>query len=225
MVIFTELMTRYMLQPSHYSINVFLRGQRMNSHEEKPSCDPIPESLRITKLTVNGEKSFSGNTKIPWIKEILVELEREYLEIYQNSNENTQSNLSINVSVTRKKDEHFGDHLIVRGEIKGSYQAACVRCLDATTQNIDQAFSAFFMNTDFEKAQIYEEEIEIFCAEEYMDLHFYSSGMINLNDLVREQVFLNISHFPLHDEKCKGLCPTCGTNLNTTTCSCQHPSN
>ncbi|HLE10464.1 MAG: hypothetical protein A2504_16125 [Bdellovibrionales bacterium RIFOXYD12_FULL_39_22] len=184
---------------------------------------PLPETLKITKLTLNGEKTFLGNIDIPWIKEILSELEREYFEINAEENDNSSSNLIIDLSVIRKKNDEFGDHLIIRGTLSGNYKAPCVRCLDSTTQNINHQFRALFMSELFEKAQTYEEETEVFCAEETMDLYFYSNNNVNFNDLIHEQLFLNIPQFPLHDENCRGLCPICGTNLNHDSCSCQRP--
>ena len=37
---------------------------------------------------------------------------------------------------------------------------------------------------------------------------------------MREQFYLALPMKPLCRESCRGLCPECGTNLNTGTCSC-----
>jgi uncharacterized protein len=48
----------------------------------------------------------------------------------------------------------------------------------------------------------------------------YSGDEIDLAHEIEEQVAMEIPLKPLCDEGCKGLCPTCGTDLNTSCCSC-----
>jgi uncharacterized protein len=43
---------------------------------------------------------------------------------------------------------------------------------------------------------------------------------INLGDVVREHVLLNLPAHPLCGEGCRGLCPGCGADLNHEPCSC-----
>ena len=38
--------------------------------------------------------------------------------------------------------------------------------------------------------------------------------------MLREQVILDAPMQPLCREDCRGLCPQCGTNLNTDACAC-----
>ena len=41
-----------------------------------------------------------------------------------------------------------------------------------------------------------------------------------LNEVLREQFYLALPMKPLCREDCAGLCPRCGTNRNTGSCSC-----
>ena len=47
---------------------------------------------------------------------------------------------------------------------------------------------------------------------------------IDVRPAVREEVALAASTFPLCREDCAGLCPRCGTDLNTGPCGCAAPS-
>jgi uncharacterized protein len=49
---------------------------------------------------------------------------------------------------------------------------------------------------------------------------YYSDDQIDLGQLVMEQLQLALPMKPLCDVACKGLCPQCGTNLNTGACNC-----
>jgi uncharacterized protein len=53
-----------------------------------------------------------------------------------------------------------------------------------------------------------------------MDMGFYQGEDLDLEELLREQVMLNAQMKPLCSETCKGLCPKCGRDLNTGSCSC-----
>ena len=44
---------------------------------------------------------------------------------------------------------------------------------------------------------------------------------IDLDEVLREQFYLALPMKPLCREDCAGLCPQCGTNRNTGTCSCE----
>jgi uncharacterized protein len=57
-------------------------------------------------------------------------------------------------------------------------------------------------------------------AEEDLDTSFYRDDQIDLNEVLREQFYLALPMKPLCREDCEGLCPKCGTNLNTGTCTC-----
>ncbi len=46
---------------------------------------------------------------------------------------------------------------------------------------------------------------------------------LNLDELVEEDVNLALPSKYLCNDDCKGLCPTCGKNLNETQCDCKAP--
>jgi uncharacterized protein len=48
----------------------------------------------------------------------------------------------------------------------------------------------------------------------------YTGKIIDLRPALREQILLAVPPSPLCDEACKGLCPVCGKDLNTTACGC-----
>jgi len=53
-----------------------------------------------------------------------------------------------------------------------------------------------------------------------MDVDFYKEGLIDTEDIIRDQILLNIPMKPLCSEDCKGLCTICGTDLNYSECGC-----
>ena len=53
-----------------------------------------------------------------------------------------------------------------------------------------------------------------------LDAAFYENDEIDLGQLMGEQFYLSLPMKPLCKDDCKGLCSTCGTNLNKATCDC-----
>jgi uncharacterized protein len=52
------------------------------------------------------------------------------------------------------------------------------------------------------------------------DLEFLEGNEINIGEVLHEQLALEIPFQPVCSESCKGLCTSCGTNLNEETCAC-----
>jgi uncharacterized protein len=61
-----------------------------------------------------------------------------------------------------------------------------------------------------------EREVE----DDDLETSYYRDDEIDLNELLREQFYLALPMKPLCREECRGLCPQCGTNLNTGSCDC-----
>lgn len=55
---------------------------------------------------------------------------------------------------------------------------------------------------------------------ETVDEEPYSGKTIDLAPALREQILLAVPPPPLCEEACKGLCPTCGKDLNAGDCGC-----
>ena len=49
----------------------------------------------------------------------------------------------------------------------------------------------------------------------------YSGKTIDVAPALREQILLAVPPSPVCDEACKGLCPTCGKDLNAADCGCE----
>ncbi len=54
------------------------------------------------------------------------------------------------------------------------------------------------------------------------DQGILQNATIDLTELLRENILLNLPIKPLCEEHCKGLCAECGTNLNVHSCKCNN---
>ena len=53
--------------------------------------------------------------------------------------------------------------------------------------------------------------------------HRFQNAEINLGPPLWEELLFAFPHKFICSETCKGLCPQCGTNLNTACCDCGEP--
>jgi uncharacterized protein len=102
------------------------------------------------------------------------------------------------------------------GTVRTSLELPCSRCLEPFTIPVDAAFDLLFLPAS-EDVSRGEHEIHADDAA----VSFYEDDVIDLAEVMREQLYLALPMKPLCRENCLGLCPVCGVNRNTETCSCQ----
>jgi uncharacterized protein len=101
------------------------------------------------------------------------------------------------------------------GTVKSELELSCSRCLEPYRLAVDASFDQRFLPAA-EMANADEREIQ----DEDVEISYYRDDQIDLNELLREQFYLALPMKPLCSEECKGLCPQCGINRNTGTCTC-----
>jgi uncharacterized protein len=112
--------------------------------------------------------------------------------------------------------EKAGPEIIVKGEIRAAVGLQCSRCTKSFSEDIVVGIETVYHPLEELTA---EEKHEI--KEDELNLGFYKGEELDISDLITEQVFLNVPMKPLCSELCKGICPKCGTDLNSGTCKCE----
>jgi len=111
---------------------------------------------------------------------------------------------------------HTGGEIRVQGKYSVAMTAACDRCLVTARFPLDTQFDLFYRPmSDIAR----EEEIEI--DEGEAEIGFYEGGGMELKDILREQILLDLPMQRVCSETCKGICPVCGKNRNETACDCK----
>jgi len=112
--------------------------------------------------------------------------------------------------------ERAGDEIRIHGSLTTPLECPCSRCLEPAGVQIIKPFDLFFRERD--EAMFDEDEVEL--DEEDTRTSFFTGTKLAIGDILREQVMLALPMKVLCRVDCKGLCPTCGTNLNFGVCSC-----
>ena len=103
----------------------------------------------------------------------------------------------------------------VEGTIRAEIEMECTRCL----QSIDKKFEAEF-KAAFVTAENYTQAKEAELSAEDLDVAVFEGDRIDLTELVREQLLLNLPEQVFCQEDCQGLCQKCGANRNLINCNC-----
>jgi uncharacterized protein len=108
-----------------------------------------------------------------------------------------------------------GQDIFFSGRFDGRFTGCCGRCLEAYNFTLDTEFE-FVLTPHSSKTVRRAEELR----REDLGLSYYSTDEIDLAPLIAEQVMLALPTRPLCSDNCRGLCVSCGVNLNRETCSC-----
>jgi uncharacterized protein len=112
------------------------------------------------------------------------------------------------------------DHIRAHGRVATTVRLICSRCLAEYEEPLDAPFTVFYMPAAAGTLQ--DEEVEL--SEEDLVSVTFEGDEIDFAREVAEQVLTEIPFKPLCREDCKGLCPTCGTDLNQGDCGCRDES-
>jgi len=107
-----------------------------------------------------------------------------------------------------------GKKIIVDGFLSARLLLRCDRCLEPYSWDLSTDFRISLSISPFKG------EVEVELLEDDLNLDFIDGKFLDSDQIIKEQLILNVPLKTLCTLECKGLCPTCGCNLNMTTCSC-----
>jgi len=109
----------------------------------------------------------------------------------------------------------LGHGFHVRGSARTTIVQTCGRCLARAPQTVAPEFSMVY-----EPAGGTSPTIESDVTSRDLGVTFFEGTELDLSPEIRQAVLLALPLKPLCRETCKGLCPTCGANLNDGPCAC-----
>jgi uncharacterized protein len=105
----------------------------------------------------------------------------------------------------------------LQGHVNAAIEVRCDRCLAPVVVPVNADFDVAYIPAELEEATPEPTELQ----EDDLNFAVYEGGELDIDELAREQLLLALPARQLCREDCKGLCPTCGADLNTQTCHCE----
>lgn len=112
--------------------------------------------------------------------------------------------------------ERRGEGVMASGTFSTIVGLTCSRCSEPFALPVHDEFQVFFTRPSSSRE---DEEVEL--SREELDVEFLVEDRIDVLNLIRENILLNLPVQPLCREECRGLCSRCGANLNEGLCGCQ----
>jgi uncharacterized protein len=102
-----------------------------------------------------------------------------------------------------------------QGQVEGVVSLVCSRCLTPFKLTLVGACHRIFR-----PGALGRRESEHELVEEELALTPFDGVRIDLSEVAQEQMYLAIPLKPLCRESCRGICPRCGADRNSTSCNC-----
>ena len=109
--------------------------------------------------------------------------------------------------------QKVGGEYYCLGNVMVPVEEECSRCLEIFDTELTGELS-FIIKTEESKAVMAADS-----GAEVVRIKA-SEPVVDLNNLIKEALLLSLPMKPLCSDSCKGLCPSCGANLNEESCDC-----
>lgn len=104
----------------------------------------------------------------------------------------------------------------IEGNLETKVELVCARCLEPVVEEVSRSFDLFY--APLPKGAKHQEER---LKDDDTEIGFYQGEGIFLADVLKEQVLLALPVKVICQSDCRGLCPSCGANLNHEECRCE----
>ena len=106
-----------------------------------------------------------------------------------------------------------GEDVFVLGTMRTRVRYQCVRCLAPFEEKVEADIHLTFTgDTEF--------EVDLELHPEDLEIEVLHGRSVDLTRAALEQLYLALRPYPVCRESCRGLCPECGADRNTTDCGC-----
>ncbi len=102
------------------------------------------------------------------------------------------------------------ENIILNGTIKYTFDDECARCLAPFDNIVETKFEAVLVN-QVDEGDNESDEIILQITD----------GCVDLEETIKQMIYLSMPMKSLCKNDCKGICPNCGVNLNIEKCKCE----
>lgn len=100
--------------------------------------------------------------------------------------------------------ESVHEGILVKANISTKWLGECVRCLSPASGDLKVSV-----------IELFEEK-----AEPEGDTYPFDGDVVDLSEMIKDNLVLELPLVPLCNKDCRGLCQHCGQNLNLASCDC-----
>jgi len=177
--------------------------------------------MKINLSRIKDQETFFCSSDDRWVKELSQEIKKsDSFELLK----------PFKLTLTIKKPADGENIYLVEESIDALMKTYCSRCLDDFKYSFKEKMVFTAINS--EKPLKSDDELSDDPSESYAYMNENDTGddstiyipnnILNVSALVLETIFLNLPYAPVCNENCRGLCTSCGVNLNHEQCKCSN---
>lgn len=106
-----------------------------------------------------------------------------------------------------------GEGILASGMVRAHVVGTCDRCLESAEFDIASEMDEYYLFEEPAEDDLADDEDEV-------DYSLIVDNKIELSEAITAALLMETPYVVLCQEDCKGLCPTCGANLNKESCNC-----
>lgn len=154
----------------------------------------------------------------PWVKETILQTEESH-------DPNTNNRCIIDFELHKTQDLVF-----LKSNIDLNLGLLCSRCVKQIQFPLKSQYQCIYTQNsamDPIEGQVHGVAYSSPTGSkgEDLDIQQLENDYIELKDVLKEQIYLQLPYQPLCKEDCKGICPVCGQDQNTHPCQCHRIKN
>jgi len=161
--------------------------------------------LMVSQM-LEGENAFHfSSKKDDWMKTVVHDAEKLGILF--------SGPLDVDLKITKLEPDFY-----LKGELKFSATLPCARCAESVPLPVKHGFELALAHVTASQAR--HNEAALAEESDELDINFFQGNEIALGAILAEQIVLSIPYKALCRPDCRGICQSCGKNLNQGDCAC-----
>ncbi len=124
-----------------------------------------------------------------------------------------QGTVSLSCSLKKKS----ATRILLQATMRATLLLSCDRCLQVYPNKVDSNFRLICEVNISEHWKL--KDIDLSACD--LDIVQLVEPVVDLEEIVRQQLYLSLPQRQLCNENCKGICPECGVDMNIDPCHCR----
>jgi uncharacterized metal-binding protein YceD (DUF177 family) len=162
----------------------------------------IGAQINLIKLPSNTKYEFELDEETSWLKQILEELNQNAIEAGLEDLLK-KSGINLTGSLEKKNKEDMGEFLLISGNLDLTYATECVRTLKPMIMKLSVPFNVCFLDETLGTSEMFAETDQTWVENIVYEVYYYNKRIVNFQEMLHEQVFLNYDQYPVLDAESK----------------------
>ncbi len=125
------------------------------------------------------------------------------------------------VTLTCTLQKKSTERVLLQGAVRATFLLTCDRCLCEYTKVVDSQLQLICEVNEPDNGKIRNVDLSV----KNLDVVQLEEPVVDLQEIVRQQLYLCQPQQQICMENCRGLCPECGVDLNRHHCRCRDERN